>query len=398
MRATVNANALTRAAHGGVALVNGAGLGRDASSTGVGRVFFTTAPQLVGATAPLDTGINAGAQDTGIVPFLVGEATNTTGGLGTVTGTADTFLTYDAVTGLRPLNPTDEFTQNAFIAGHNTRLTSNTTASASVAINSLLFDGGALTIAGGQTVDRDQRRDPVSSSGVTSRDQRRHAQLRHGRGHHHGQRRGRRQSHPQYRHRRQRRPHLCGDRHGGAGRTAKYLFGRYRAARRAHRSPLQFDGRRGRADQRPFWHGHARLRRRRVAPPPRRRPVIIGNAISFAVDTTIPTAGVGDKSITFTGPVTLTNGNRTLTQTSAASTVFSGDIGDAGLGLGLTSPVAGPVRWCSGATVPTTGVTAVKAGTLVGQRFALRGQCGASRRRRKPRRVRHSGGSGRWEM
>ncbi|MCX6978461.1 MAG: hypothetical protein NTX04_11120, partial [Verrucomicrobia bacterium] len=134
-------------------LVNGTNLGMDTASTAsVGRLKITSAPTLFGTTNALDTGINIGAQDTKIVSFLVGESTATSGGTGTATGIANTFVTWNANTGLRPLNPTDEFVQNAVTAAKNTRITSATTASASAAINSLVMNGGDLTISGGQNL------------------------------------------------------------------------------------------------------------------------------------------------------------------------------------------------------------------------------------------------------
>ncbi len=134
------------------ALINGLNLGANSGSTSVGRLFLTSAPTLVGTTAALSTGINSAAKDTVVVPYLLGETTATTGGTGTATGTANTFLTYNASTGLRPLNLTDEFTNNAITAGTNTRITSNTSAASTAAINSLVISGGTLTINSGVTL------------------------------------------------------------------------------------------------------------------------------------------------------------------------------------------------------------------------------------------------------
>jgi autotransporter-associated beta strand protein len=150
--ATLTAASLTHATGNGTFLVNGVGLGKDSASTAsVGRFLVTAAPTLVGATAALDTGINAGAKNTQIVPFLVGEATATTGGLGTATGVANTFVTYNPTTGFRPLNPTDEFTASAIVAGTNTRIAAATTA-ATAAVNSLVIAGADLTVTDGQTL------------------------------------------------------------------------------------------------------------------------------------------------------------------------------------------------------------------------------------------------------
>ena len=92
------------------------------------------------------------SKNTKIVPFLVGEATSTTGGLGTATGTANTFVTYIAGSGYRPLNPTDEFTNNAITTGNNTYITSATAATANTSINSLVINGADLSIDDGVTL------------------------------------------------------------------------------------------------------------------------------------------------------------------------------------------------------------------------------------------------------
>ena len=151
--ATLSAAAWTHAQGTGSVLVNGSALGRDGTTTAsVARVFVTSAPALSAGSAALSSGINSLGQNTQIVPFLVGESVISSGGLGTATGFADTFLTYNNSTGFRPLNPTDEFTQNAFVSGNNTRITSAATASAGGAINSLVMAGGTLTISDGKTV------------------------------------------------------------------------------------------------------------------------------------------------------------------------------------------------------------------------------------------------------
>jgi fibronectin-binding autotransporter adhesin len=145
--ATFAANALVRAPGAGTAFVNGLNLGSDGTSTsGVGRIVLNTLPMLVGTTAALPSGINSAVQNTEILPFLFGSADPASGGLGNVGPVPNTFLTYGPTTGLRPLNPTDEFTNNAIVAGNNTRLTASTTASASTTINSLIVSGGRLAI------------------------------------------------------------------------------------------------------------------------------------------------------------------------------------------------------------------------------------------------------------
>jgi autotransporter-associated beta strand protein len=149
---TLTAGSLTRAGGDMVPVIYGAGLGKDATSTtSMGRFFTTTAPSLVGTTAPLATGINAAAKDTQIVPGAVGTATVTTGGIGTASILANTFLTYTAAGGYRPLNPTDEFTNDTVVAGRNTRIANATSMAASTTINSLVM-ANTLTLNPGTTL------------------------------------------------------------------------------------------------------------------------------------------------------------------------------------------------------------------------------------------------------
>ncbi len=138
----------------GATLVNGINLGRTSTPTTGNTLFtFTTAPTLVGTTAALTTGINSAVKNTQIVPFLLGEATSTTGGTGTATGSANTFVTYVAGSGLRPLNLTDEFdTSTTLVSGNNVRVTGATAVSSNVAINSMILDSAGVTIADGTTL------------------------------------------------------------------------------------------------------------------------------------------------------------------------------------------------------------------------------------------------------
>jgi len=144
-------------------LISGTNLGQDSTTSGVtvGRLFFTGTPALVGTTAALSTGDGTdgngagAAKNTQIVPFLVGESGTATGLHGTATGVANSFLTYNATTGLRPLNLTDEYTNNAITSGNNTRITASTTNAANTSINSLVMaftSASALTINDGFTL------------------------------------------------------------------------------------------------------------------------------------------------------------------------------------------------------------------------------------------------------
>jgi autotransporter-associated beta strand protein len=146
---TLTAASLIHTAGNAAILVNGLNLG--ITSSALARIKFTTAPTLAGITDALATGINSTSKATKIVPYLVGEATPTTGGDGTATGSANTMVTYQTEGGLRPLNPTDEFTQNAIAPSTNTRITSAFTATSGT-INSLVIAGNNLTITDGNTV------------------------------------------------------------------------------------------------------------------------------------------------------------------------------------------------------------------------------------------------------
>lgn len=148
--ATLTFNSYSRLATGGTILVNGTNLGLNGTDTSsVSRIFFTNAPTLVGATAALNTGINSSAQNTVVVPGLLGESSS---GVGTATGTANTFLTYNASTGLRPLDLATEFTTNDLKAGDNIYLTSNYAGlPASVSVNSLIIGGTSTTVTLGSS-------------------------------------------------------------------------------------------------------------------------------------------------------------------------------------------------------------------------------------------------------
>ncbi|MEY3896038.1 MAG: hypothetical protein RLZZ214_1558 [Verrucomicrobiota bacterium] len=144
--ATLTAASLNHTPGNAVLLVNGLKLGQDSSSTGTGRFLLTAAPTLVGTTAATNTGINSAAKDTVIVPYLVGEAGTAMGAVGTASGTPNTFVTYNAETGLRPMNLNDEFTQNAITAGTNVRTNTDTSVANSVSINALVVANATTNI------------------------------------------------------------------------------------------------------------------------------------------------------------------------------------------------------------------------------------------------------------
>ena len=93
----------------------------------------------------------------------------------------------------------------------------------------------------------------------------------------------------------------------------------------------------------------------------------IGNAVTLSNDTTFFTIG-GEKSLVFSGPVTMSGGARTLTSNvgttvAGTSAIFSGAIGDGGNALGLIK--AGTGNLTLGGANTYTGGTTVNAGALV---------------------------------
>jgi fibronectin-binding autotransporter adhesin len=97
-------------------------------------------------------------------------------------------------------------------------------------------------------------------------------------------------------------------------------------------------------------------------------PRTVGNTVLATANTTFFSAGTNDdKSITFTGPVTLSGGNRTFTVdttgTGNPAVIFSGAIGDGGNALGLTKANAG--RMILAGVNTYTGPTVVSAGSLL---------------------------------
>ncbi|OYW74319.1 MAG: hypothetical protein B7Z37_18305 [Verrucomicrobia bacterium 12-59-8] len=361
--ATLTANQITRPAQGGILLVNGVNLGMNASSTAsVARVILNVTPDLVGGTDALTTGINAAAQNTKIVPFLLGEATLASGGVGTATGTPNTFMTYDVTTGMRPLNPTDEFTQNAIIAGNNTRLTTTTNASTSAAINSLILDGASATITGGQTL--------TVSSGAVLFASGTNIGITGGTldfGSHEG---------------------IvtinavgntsigsvvtgsAGVTYSGSGTlvlaTQQNTYVGDTMLQVALVIPQSSStGPAGAPTSGPFGQGAVIFNGSSIRATTT-TAITISNNIQLNADTTVVSSGLAsnDKVLTFTGNVTLAGGTRTLTQSSAANTVFSGSIGDAGNNLGLTISGNGTSAVVLSGTSTYTGSTQVNGSTL----------------------------------
>ena len=361
--ATLTANQITRPAQGGLLLVNGVNLGKDSlSAASVARVFFTVVPDLVGGADALSTGINAAAQNTKIVPYLLGAATVTSGGVGTAGTTPNTFMTYNGTTGLRPLNPTDEFTQNAIVAGNNTRLTIDTAISTTAVINSLILDGASATIASGQkltvssgailfasgngvginggTLDFGTREGLITINSVGN-------------------------------------TFISSVVTGSAG-VSYYGTGTLVLAPQQNTytgdTMLQVAlvipqsssmGPAGSPMSGPFGQGTVIFNDSSIRATSS-YAITIGNNIQLSADTTVVSSGTAslDKVLTFTGNVTLAGGTRTLTQSSGANTVFSGSIGDGGNNLGLIIAGSGPSAVVLSGTSAYTGATLVKGSTL----------------------------------
>ncbi|MEZ0276564.1 MAG: beta strand repeat-containing protein, partial [Roseimicrobium sp.] len=153
---TLVVTGITRNAGGGVLFLTGANLGADSSSmSSISRFFTMTTPRLIGDAVALDRGINADAKDTWIVPYLIGSAAESPGAAGTQSAKPNTFVTYNAQTGFRPLNPISEFLQNAILSGYNTRITRNLSVVTRAEINSIIMaapEGASLTINTGKAL------------------------------------------------------------------------------------------------------------------------------------------------------------------------------------------------------------------------------------------------------
>ncbi len=362
--ATLAAGQLLRASGGGIGFVNGLNLGMDGTSTAsIARLLLGTPPDLVGATAALSSGINATVKNTSIVPYLVGVATATSGGVGTAGTVPNTFVTYDPLTGLRPLNPTDEFTANAIVTGDNTRLTATTVSATTTNINSLLIEGNGvgLTINSGTTLTVDSgailfssglepRIDgpgilnfgtregiiTINSTGntfITSRISGSGGVTYHGSGN----------------------LVLAGQQSTYSGDTVLRVANVIPQASSMGPAGAPVSGAFGTG--RLILDGSA-IRATTAG------DITIGNEVVIRANTTIPDT-VGARKLIFTGPVTLEGGDRTLTQNSSADTIFNGSIGDAGNDLGLRLSGTGTGALVLSAANTYSGGTVVEEGTLL---------------------------------
>ncbi|MGV3663989.1 MAG: autotransporter-associated beta strand repeat-containing protein, partial [Prosthecobacter sp.] len=385
--AVLTADSFSRPANGGLLIVNGVNLGLDGTGTAsVSRILFTTAPDLVGTGLAASTGIGT-AKNLQIVPGMVGEATATSGGAGTATGTPNTFLTYNPDTGLRPLNPTDEFS-TSFIAGDNVRVTAATTVSSSMSINSLvvsgatgattygttigagktltiasgsiLFTGGtSMTFGNGGTIAFGTREGIITtfSAGNTTINSLITGTAGvsyYGTG-----------------------TLVTNQQHAYTGNTGLYLG--------AAIPQVSSIGTPGAPTAGPFGTGTlilggAGLRATTST------SIVLHNNVDFRVDTTM-ISGSTTSTFSFLGAVSLSNGTRTLTNSSDANTFFSGVISETAPGSGLTiagtsaravvlsgaNTYTGPTTVSSNTTLvingnqsAATGAVNVNAGTLGG--------------------------------
>src|SRR5204863_5453425 len=117
----------------------------------------------VGSVDPLSTGINAGVFNTRISPALVGESDTVSStvnpgvsGLGTRTGVANTWIAGTTGISVRPLNPTDEFRNNdidgATATSDNVYIKAATISTVNNTVNSLVINGGDVTVTDGTTL------------------------------------------------------------------------------------------------------------------------------------------------------------------------------------------------------------------------------------------------------
>ena len=144
------------ASNGGGALVNGVNLGRAAPASNLNgsSLMLASGTPTVAGTQTFSGAGSGNITSLAIVPYLAGEVSTTSGGAGTAGGIANTFLTYDTTSGLRPLDLTNEYNTIANVnlgtaTNNNIKVTASGTLIASSSINSLLMTGGTLSITNG---------------------------------------------------------------------------------------------------------------------------------------------------------------------------------------------------------------------------------------------------------
>jgi autotransporter-associated beta strand protein len=350
---TVTAGQFTRSAGGATALVNGVNLGEGSGVTSsTASILLTNSPTLVGTTAALASGINTAATNTQIVPFLLGEVSATTG-LGTATGTPDTFVTYNPTTGLRPLSLSEFAT--AISSGNNVYLTSTGTSGSTTAINSLIMGANSsLSITSGVLTDTSGAVLFTAAAAISGG------------------------------------TFDFGSAEGiitviaGTGQIASKITGTdgvtlfgagvlgldgqsvftggltLRGATVVPQTSSIQSG--GVATSGPFGLGTVTFAGSQIRPTTTANtPTTIGNSLIIQSDTIF--AASSTNSLTFSGGVTITNGTRTLTNNSGGPVIFSGAIGDGGQTLGLTFAGAGTTTLSGVNTY--TGATTITAGEVI---------------------------------
>lgn len=358
--ATLTAGSYSRVGSGGLLFVNGVNLGLDGSSTAsVSRILFTNAPDLVGTTMAAGTGLGT-VKNLQIVPGMLGEAGSTGGGVGTATGTSNTFLTYNAATGLRPLNPLDEFTQNSFVSGDNVRITTATTLGASTSVNSLMFagaggtiganktltvasgmiffaSGSSLTFGGGGTLAFGTREGIIvinsgANTTITSVITGSAGVSYYGAG-----------------------TMVTNQQHTYSGATGLFLGSAIVQVSSVGTPGAVISGPYGTGT---LILGGASTRASTAA------NITLHNHVEFRADTTISSGSV-DKTLTFTGAVNLSSGSRTLTNNSTANTNFTGVISESVAGFGITIAGSGASAVVFSGNNTYTGATLLTGGTTL---------------------------------
>jgi fibronectin-binding autotransporter adhesin len=113
------------AAPGAVLWVSATNLGQASGTANTSRILFSTAPTMIGG------GGAAGTTNISIVPYIVGA--------GSTDPSASSLMTYNSVTGLRPLNTATEYAADLATAGStdNVRLVAAASLGTSKTVNSL---------------------------------------------------------------------------------------------------------------------------------------------------------------------------------------------------------------------------------------------------------------------
>lgn len=362
--ATLNSAGFTRSSGGGVVFMNGLNLGANGTATeSIARIFTTAVPTLLGGTDALATGINAGVFDTKIVPYLVGYADEVTGATGGVSTAPNTFMTYNSEAGYRPLNPIDEFAQDVFTAGANTRLTASIGVAGSVAVNSLLFDSGGgptltMSIAAGQTLTVTSGTILFSSGSNTING----GTLDFGAAEGIIYANGSGNSTINSRITGTGGLTIAGNNLYVPGNSTNSYSGDTTLLSGTTVPTVSSVGPAGAPTSGPFGTGNLVLAGGNMRGTSGQPSITIGNNIIFKADTTIVSGG---NNLVLSGGVTLAEGDRVLTHNTSAITTFSGVISDGGQNLGVTIAGSGSGAVVFSNTNTYTGATNVNGSTLL---------------------------------